>query len=498
MDRPTMTASSSSSSTRPNPWMLTEENHWCQWLQRESKISRYQCLHENNEPPIGEGTYGRVWKYLDKEAKDPDRGALRALKEIFVRARSHEGFPTQAVREIRCLKKVVHPNVVRLHDVCIGLPDLQQEHNQFTSKVYLVFEFVEHDLSGLIRARKGVLDLAEAKCLARQMLDGLVYLHGKNLMHRDLKLSNLLLSKSGEVKIADFGLARTVEVVENYTSTASQIGVFNRAGAGASSSSGASSSAVGRNTAARDHSSRGGVESGASSANANPQRDVENPPFTNKVVTLWYRAPELVLGSKYYSLGIDTFAAGCVLAELVTGRVLFRVQNEQQLLELQVRQLGTPPRHLYKQDPITYPLAFDNSKISQFLNQTLQTVPPQPPRIEEYLFQILRDRNIPTDNFSARASSSMAGLPVRGGHQARLQAASATSAGGANSKRFQQLTQVILGLLHWDASKRFSAEDAFNHAFFTDEHPLPCKASDLRLDMGESFHGYTAKRRRVN
>jgi serine/threonine protein kinase len=97
----------------------------------------------------------------------------------------------------------------------------------------------------------------------KQMLKGMIYLNQKNIIHRDIKGANILISDKGIVKIADFGLARYHEPWNKKIQ------------------------------------------------------------YTNKVVTLWYRAPELLLGAKYYTDTVDMWSLGCVFAEMFLGRVLF-------------------------------------------------------------------------------------------------------------------------------------------------------------------------------
>lgn len=122
---------------------------------------------------------------------------------------------------------------------------------------------MDHDLAGLFR-HKIKYTQPEIKCLVQQILEGVKYLHDSKILHRDIKSANLLLNNKGEVKIADFGLGRKFRVDCTYTS---------------------------------------------------------------KVVTLWYRAPELLLGTKLYSEKVDIWSVGCIMAEFLIGEVLFRSKH---------------------------------------------------------------------------------------------------------------------------------------------------------------------------
>lgn len=148
--------------------------------------------------------------------------------------------------------------------------------------LYLIFEFVEKPLSKLIEEKRNTpLNPYLCKSMMYQLLDGLNYMHTNRVIHRDIKPDNLLIdSSTATLKIADFGLAKRFVVP------------------------------------CRSHSSQ--------------------------VQTLWYRAPELILGDRHYGPEIDLWSAGCVFFELLTGRVLFQNETEIGLLFEMFRVLGTP------------------------------------------------------------------------------------------------------------------------------------------------------------
>ncbi|KAH8020057.1 hypothetical protein MRX96_018533 [Rhipicephalus microplus] len=215
---------------------------------------------------IGEGTYGVVYK-----ARDRATGRFIALKKIRLE-NEVEGVPSTAIREIALLKELRHPNVVRLLDV---VPCDQ--------KLYLVFEYMAEDLKKHIdRAAscKSSLAVNLVKSYLWQLLQGIAYCHSHRILHRDLKPQNLLIDLEGNIKLADFGLARA-------------FGLPLRA-------------------------------------------------YTHEVVTLWYRAPEILLGSRFYSTSVDVWSIGCIFAEMLTLKALFAGDSEIDQLFRIFRTLGTP------------------------------------------------------------------------------------------------------------------------------------------------------------
>lgn len=147
-------------------------------------------------------------------------------------------------------------------------------------KLYLIFEYVDQDLKKALDKRAGGFSGIALKKLVYQLIDGLYFCHRHRIIHRDLKPANILLTADSTLKIADFGLARAFQV---------------------------------------------------------PMHT-----YTHEVVTLWYRAPEILLGEKHYTPAVDMWSVGCIMAELVRGKVLFRGDSEIGQLYEVFQVLGTP------------------------------------------------------------------------------------------------------------------------------------------------------------
>ncbi|XP_078003960.1 cyclin-dependent kinase 20 isoform X1 [Phascolarctos cinereus] len=214
---------------------------------------------------IGEGAHGIILK-----AKHVETGETVALKKVALR-RLEDGIPNQALREIKALQEI--------------------EDNQYVVKLkavfphgagfVLAFEFMLSDLSEVIRHGKWPLAPAQVKAYMQMLLKGVAFCHANNIVHRDLKPANLLISSSGQLKIADFGLAR----------------VFSHEG---------------------------------------------DRLYSHQVATRWYRAPELLYGARQYDEGVDLWAVGCILGELLNGSPLFPGENDIEQLCCVLRVLGTP------------------------------------------------------------------------------------------------------------------------------------------------------------
>ncbi|KAG0321588.1 Cyclin-dependent kinase 10 [Dissophora globulifera] len=136
---------------------------------------------------VGEGTYGVVYRAKDKKTNE-----IVALKRIRME-RENDGLPISSLREIKLLKTLRHDNIVLVKDVAVG-SDLDQ--------IFLVMEYCEQDMAALMDNVKKPYTPAEVKCLMYQLFKGIEYCHDHYVIHRDLKLSNLLLNSQGILKIA--------------------------------------------------------------------------------------------------------------------------------------------------------------------------------------------------------------------------------------------------------------------------------------------------------
>lgn len=213
---------------------------------------------------VGEGTFGKVYK-----ARNTITKVHVALKRIRMET-ERDGFPVTAMREIKLLQSLRHDNVVRLYEMMVS-----------NGSVYMVFEYMDHDLTGVLSQTQFSFEDAHLKSLCHQMLAGLAYLHHKGVIHRDIKGSNILLNNRGELKLADFGLARFYH----------------------------------------------------------KRRRVD---YTNRVITLWYRPPELLFGATVYGPEVDMWSAGCIMLELYTKKPVFQGNDEIHQLDVIYRIFGTP------------------------------------------------------------------------------------------------------------------------------------------------------------
>lgn len=218
---------------------------------------------------VGQGTYGSVFMGKDKET-----GEVVALKRINTE-QEENGFPITAIREVKILKVLNHVNIVKLKEIVTS-----KDQGEIPKNVFMVFEYLEFDLTGILETPEIRLTQDHVKSWSQQLLSGVHYMHTNRIIHRDLKASNILVNRRGELKIADWGLARS------WTS--------------------------------------------------------DMPRLTNCVITLWYRPPELLLGCMKYTDKIDMWSVGCIIAEMFRRTGFLKGSNEATQLDLIFKTLGHP------------------------------------------------------------------------------------------------------------------------------------------------------------
>ncbi|XP_021753672.1 probable serine/threonine-protein kinase At1g54610 [Chenopodium quinoa] len=231
---------------------------------------------------IGEGTYSSVYK-----ARDLINGKIVALKRVRFDNLDQESVKFMS-REILILRRLDHPNVIKLEGLIASAT---------SSSLYLIFEYMEHDLTGIASLPGLKFTEPQVKCFMQQLLSGLEYCHRHGVLHRDIKGSNLLIDDCGILKIADFGLATFFDPSKNL-------------------------------------------------------------PLTSRVVTLWYRPPELLLGATHYGVSVDLWSAGCILGELYTGKPIMPGRTEVEQLHKIFKLCGSPPEEFWEKSKLPHSTAF--------------------------------------------------------------------------------------------------------------------------------------------
>lgn len=239
-------------------------------------LKKYEILQK-----LGKGAYGIVWKAIDKRTKE-----VVALKKNFD-AFQNATDAQRTFREVIFLQELAgHENIIRLQNA------IRAENDR---DIYLVFDFMDTDLHAVIRAN--ILEDVHKQYIIYQLLKCLKYMHSAQLLHRDLKPANLLLNSECHMKVADFGLARSLDTKD-------------------------------------------------------PD---QQPLLTDYVATRWYRAPEILLGSNKYTKGADMWSMGCILAELLLGKPVFPGTSTLNQLDRVMEVTGRPNQE--DVDSIQSPLA---------------------------------------------------------------------------------------------------------------------------------------------
>ncbi|EEE54576.1 hypothetical protein OsJ_01779 [Oryza sativa Japonica Group] len=262
---------------------------------------------------IGSGTYSNVYR-----ARDTVSGRIVALKKVRFDNLEPESVKFMA-REILILRKLDHPNVIKLEGLVTS---------RMSCSLYLVFEYMEHDLAGLAASPDVKFTLPQIKCYVQQLLSGLEHCHNNNVLHRDIKGSNLLLDNNGILKIADFGLATFFD----------------------------------------------------------PRH---KRPMTSRVVTLWYRPPELLLGATDYGVGVDLWSAGCILAELLHGKPIMPGRTEVEQLHKIFKLCGSPSEEYWKKSKLPHATIFKPQQpYKRCIREAFKDFPPSSLPLVETLLAI--------------------------------------------------------------------------------------------------------------
>ncbi|WWD16710.1 hypothetical protein CI109_101141 [Kwoniella shandongensis] len=259
LDPPTRVATPVGKSENLNPYQPVTKRF--RQLTAEEELTKLQKTFEGTATlaaydlgaKLGEGTFGVVTKGIEIASK-----RAIALKKLITH-NPRDGVSVTTVREIKILKSLSHVNVVPILNMVVERKVPGDRSNR--GEVFMVFPYMDHDLCGLLSNKDFKLSHSMAKLFMKQILEGMAYIHANNFIHRDIKTANILVDKHGQIKIADFGLART------WT-----------------------------------HDS------------AMPAHMANE--YTNMVVTRWYRAPELLLGDTHYGPAVDMWSLGCVLGEM--------------------------------------------------------------------------------------------------------------------------------------------------------------------------------------
>ena len=287
----------------------------------------------NHITALREGTYGTVFK-----AQDSETGEFVVMKYIRM-DQEEDGVPASSIREVTIIQNLNHSNIVKLRDVTTE-----------NGSLIMVLEYMDLDLRVFLDRKRSPLEPRLLQSYAYQLLSGVNYIHSTGYIHRDLTPSNILINKTGLLKIGDFGKAHIYH---------------------------------------------------------HPMKRV-----VCEMPSLWYVAPELLLETDYYGLEIDVWSAGCIIAEMARGQVLFGGDSPIDQMIIICKTLGTPTEEQWPE-------------FKQLIDQQIELPPSQAPPLEQYF---------PNTN------------PL--------------------------LIDLISKLLCMNPAKRLSARDALKHPFF-DDIPAP-------------------------
>lgn len=344
-------------------------------------ITGFRKLHK-----IGFGTYGSIYLAIHRSTD-----TLFALKKFkFPEDKGEYGLPRSAVREIRILREMTgHPNIVDCYGILVSNGNAQNRHK---GSIYMVLGFAEHDLVGILELWKRQLTIPEVKNICLQVLRAVDHCHLHGIVHRDLKCANILIDKNGVAKLADFGLAREFCIDPS-------------------------------------------VEKSDMS-----NRSIQ---LTNKVITLWYRPPELLLGATEYGPEVDMWSMGAIIGELLLQRPLFSADKEVGVFAHIIEEIGRP---------------------------TVSEAEP-----------------LKSLHYWTEFSQIVASMQSSGSGGSKLESAIAHQF----SRNAWDLLRQLLTF-----GERIGAAEAIEHPFFS-ETPLPCASNEIRTPRNNEFcHGMGMKQKR--
>jgi mitogen-activated protein kinase 15 len=260
----------------------------------ENHILKRFHLHKK----IGKGAYGVVYKATDKKTKE-----VVALKKLYGAFRDDTD-SQRTFREVMLLQELNgHDNIIRLLNVIKAENDVD---------LYLIFEYMEADLYNVIRS--GILQEVHKKFIIYQLLKAIKFLHSGDIIHRDLKPSNVFINSDCQIKIGDFGLARTLTSGKNGFK---------------------------------------GI-------------------ITDYVATRWYRAPEMLMGSTKYAKPIDMWSVGCILYELITAKPLFPGKSTKHMFNLVLEVTGIPDKFEYEEIKRNYEMMIEYHMIEKVPKKSIK------------------------------------------------------------------------------------------------------------------------------
>ncbi|KAL4462051.1 hypothetical protein ABPG74_000896 [Tetrahymena malaccensis] len=268
----------------------------CKDIRLWNYIQKFQTLtindkYQKNIPVVERRSKGRLFSAVSR--LDNNQFMIRNVNIMISNAGQDDGVPTSILRELSYLQALDHPNITKIHEVDIKnvIVQIVSKRQEYNLKEYIrrYISQVQDESKGLTRPQYKI-PLMKVKEIAFQILEGLNYLHHQGIMHRNLKIDNILLDKD-VVKISDFGLSRLVSIPHiPYT----------------------------------------------------PEDPKERERSGREARRLWYRAPELLLRKSIYTFEIDMWSFGCLLAEIVLNEPLFAGDSEIEQLFKVFKFIGSP------------------------------------------------------------------------------------------------------------------------------------------------------------